>query len=237
MCFWAIVAQVGLKALGMRQQYSAQAKYLEAQARGATKEMNYAFQNYEIERQDAYDAAVNDIIKTRINQMQLNSQVNAAVAEGYAGGGRTANRLMRAAEADTSRAVASIQDNYSRKGNEVDLNKEATLLSTKDYIANLQEQGKISKRQKFMDILSLAATGLSGYNSYKTEAQNARNSGGSFNFWGSHAKKQTADSFKNYLPKQKSSMLSLGSYNNLGDFGNNFFNKTNKQYKNKLFIK
>ena len=142
MCWWAIAAQVGLQALGMRQQYSAQAKYLEAQARGATKEMNYAFQNYELERQDAYDAAVNDIIKTRINQMQLNSQVNAAIAEGYAGGGRTANRLMRAADADTSRTVASIQDNYSRKSNEVDLNKESTLLSTKDYIANLQEQGR-----------------------------------------------------------------------------------------------
>lgn len=160
MCWVGIVAQVGAQALAMRQQYKSQAKMLEAQAMGATKEMNYAFQNYEQERQDSFDAAVNDITKTRINQMQLNSQVNAAIAEGYTGGGRTANRLMRAAEADTSRTVASIQDNYTRKSNEVDLNKEATLLSTKDYINNLIEQGKISKTQKFADILGLANTAL-----------------------------------------------------------------------------
>lgn len=88
MCWVGIVAQVGAQALAMRQQYSSQAKMLEAQAMGATKEMNYAFQNYEQERQDSFDAAVNDITKTRINQMQLNSQVNAAIAEGYTGGGK-----------------------------------------------------------------------------------------------------------------------------------------------------
>ena len=45
MCWWAVAAQVAMQAYGMRQQYNAQAKYLEAQAQGATKEMNYAFQN------------------------------------------------------------------------------------------------------------------------------------------------------------------------------------------------
>lgn len=227
MCWWAVAAQVGLQALGMRQQYNAQAKYLEAQARGATKEMNYAFQNYELERQDAYDAAVNDIIKTRINQMQLNSQVNAAIAEGYAGGGRTANRLMRAAEADTSRTVASIQDNYSRKSNEVDLNKESTLLSTKDYIANLQEQGKISKMQKFSDILSLGATALSGYNEYKTQKASAKTSGGTFDFWGSHSPDtKKSGSFFTY---NANGLPSMANYTNMYKHG--------KLSKTKLYIK
>lgn len=194
MCWWAAVAQVGLQAMGMYQQYSSQAKYLEAQATGATKEMNYAFQNYEIERQDAYDAAVNDIIKTRINQMQLNSQVYAALAEGYAGGGRTANRLKRASEADTSRAVSSIQDNYTRKSNEVDLNKETKLISTKDTLENLRKQGKISGWQKLGDVASLAATAVSGYDQYKTQKQAAENAGGSFNFWGSHSVANTNNS-------------------------------------------
>jgi len=196
MCDFAAVAAVGLQAMGMRQQYSSQAKYLEAQARGATQEMNYAFQNYEMERQDAYDSAVNDIIKTRINQMQLNSQVNSAIAEGYAGGGRTANRLMRAADADTSRSIASIQDNYDRKSNEVDLNKESTLISTKDYIHNLQEQGKISKSQKFADILNLGITALQGYDGYKTRKQAATNAGGTYNFWGSHSTKAASSKLK-----------------------------------------
>lgn len=183
MCWVGMVAQLGLQAMGMRQQYSSQAKMLEAQARGATKEMNYAFQNYEQERQDSFDAAVNDITKTRINQMQLNSQVHAAIAEGYSGGGRTANRLMRAAEADTSRTISSIQDNYMRKSNEIDLNKESTALSTKDYINNLIEQGKISKKQKFADILGLAGTALSGYSKYRDLRLASEDKGGSWNFW------------------------------------------------------
>lgn len=189
--------------------------------------MNYAFQNYELERQDAYDAAVNDIIKTRINQMQLNSQVNAAIAEGYAGGGRTANRLMRAAEADTSRTVASIQDNYSRKSNEVDLNKESTLLSTKDYIANLQEQGKISKTQKFSDILALGATALSGYNEYKTQKASAKASGGTFDFWGSHSPDtKKSGSFFTY---NANGLPSMANYTNMYKHG--------KLSKTKLYIK
>lgn len=217
MCWWAIAAQVGLQALGMRQQYSAQAKYLEAQAQGATKEMNYAFQNYELERQDAYDAAVNDIIKTRINQMQLNSQVHAAIAEGYVGGGRTADRLMRAADADTSRSVASVQDNYLRKSNEVDLNKETTLLSTKDYIANLQKQGEISRSQKFADILNLGMTALSGYNKYKTQAAAAKAKGGTFDFWGSHSPNtKTSGSFFTYNAQ---GLPSMANYTNIYKHG------------------
>ena len=212
MCWWAVAAQVAMQAYGMRQQYNAQAKYLEAQAQGATKEMNYAFQNYEIERQDAYDAAVNDIIKTRINQMQLNSQVNAAIAEGYAGGGRTADRLMRAAEADTSRSVASVQDNYLRKSNEVDLNKETTLLSTKDYIAQLQKQGEISRSQKFSDILSLASTALSGYNEYKTQNAAAKAKGGTFDFWGSHS--PDTKSSGSYFTYNSQGLPSMANYTN-----------------------
>ena len=191
MCWWAVAAQVAMQAYGMRQQYNAQAKYLEAQAQGATKEMNYAFQNYEIERQDAYDAAVNDIIKTRINQMQLNSQVNAAIAEGYAGGGRTANRLMQAAEADTSRSV--------------------------DYIANLQKQGEISRSQKFADILSLASTALSGYNEYKTQSAAAKAKGGTFNFWGSHSPNtKSSGSFFTY---NSQGLPSMANYTNIYKHG------------------
>ena len=212
MCWWAVAAQVAMQAYGMRQQYNAQAKYLEAQAQGATKEMNYAFQNYEMERQDAYDAAVNDIIKTRINQMQLNSQVNAAIAEGYAGGGRTANRLMQAAEADTSRSVASVQDNYLRKSNEVDLNKETTLLSTKDYIRQLQKQGEISRSQKFADILSLASTALSGYNEYKTQKAAAKAKGGTFDFWGSHSPHMKESG--SYFTYNSNGLPSMANYTN-----------------------
>lgn len=151
---------MALQAWGIRQRNKAAAQAANMKMTGAVQEMNYAFQNYEQERRDSYEAAVNDIIKTRINQMQLNSSVQAAIAEGVAGGGRTADRLIRAGEADTARAVGSIQDNYSRKSNEIDLNKETTALSTKEYIANTYAQ---AKPDKIGDLMSLAATGLKGY--------------------------------------------------------------------------
>lgn len=167
------IAAVGVQALQTGLSNYSSAKVAEAQATGAIKSMNYALQNYEIERQDAYDAAVNEITKVRINQQQLNSQVNAAVQEGYAGGGRTASRLMRAADADTSRTVSSIQDNYMRKSNEIDLNIEQTVLSTKDYLVNLKES---TKPNYLGDILNLAATGISAYNSQlNTAAEKAAN--------------------------------------------------------------
>lgn len=204
---WAVaVAQVGLKAFGIAANSKAQAAQAEALATGSYRQMNYAFQNYEIERQDAFDAAVNEITKTRINQMQLNSQVKAAVAEGYMGGGRTANRILRATEADTSRTVASIQDNYARKSNEIDLNKNATLLSTNDYLASVKEQ---YKPNKWGDILDLMATGLSAYDKYRTERTATEAAGG------------TWDSKKGpVMPKSASSALTLS----LDEIGNNLNN-------------
>nr|CAI9750397.1 internal virion protein [Autographiviridae sp.] len=231
MCWYAIAGQLAMQAYGIYAKNKENASYLEAQARGAYKQMNYAFQNYEIERQDAYDAAVNDIVKTRINQMQLNSQVNAAIAEGYAGGGRTANRLMRAAEADTSRTIASIQDNYDRKSNEVDLNKESTLLSTKDYIANLQKQGHISKWQKFNDIAALGMTALSGYNEYKTQKQDAQNAGGSFDFWGSHSAEKSKASTGGTFYYNANGLPSMYTYTNQGGSKIKYRDKFNSKLK------
>lgn len=187
MCTWVAAAQIGLQAFGMAQQSRANAKMAEAQARGAIKEMNYSFQNYEQNRRDAFDAAVNDIVKTRINQMQLNSGVNAAVNEGM-GSGRTADRLIRAAAADTSRVVASIQENYGRKSNEIDLNKEAKALSTKDYLANLKEQ---SKPNKLADMVNLAGTALNAYGDYRMEKAKVEASGGKMTFWGAKPGKTT----------------------------------------------
>lgn len=155
------IAAVGAQALQMGISNRSSAAMAEAQAGASYKSMNYALMNYEIERQDAYDAAVNEITKVRINQQQLNSQVNSAVMEGQGAGGRTAQRLMRAAEADTARTVSSIQDNYLRKSNEIDLNKEQTVLSTHDYLVNLKDS---TKPNKLGDILSLAATGISAWN-------------------------------------------------------------------------
>ena len=62
MCSFPAVAQVGLQAAGMYMGQKATAKaaqaQMDAQAKAAITEMNYAFQNYEQERVDAFDSAV-----------------------------------------------------------------------------------------------------------------------------------------------------------------------------------
>lgn len=108
------------------------------QARNYITQMNFSFQTLEAERMDAFEQAVSDLEKTKLQGKRLEAQVAAAVNEGLSGGGRTAELLKRSAEADTNRATASIKDNYRKKSNEVDLNKEAALMNAKLSVKSIQ---------------------------------------------------------------------------------------------------
>nr|DAW75309.1 MAG TPA: putative internal virion protein B [Caudoviricetes sp.] len=128
-----------------------QNKALEAQghanlatARSMVTSMNYSLQNLEQERRDIFEATVQELERTQLQGRRLTSSVSAAVSEGLQGGGRTANLLVRSAEADTHRAMASVKDNYQKKSNEVDLNKEATLMNTKAQIRSIRDVQKPS---------------------------------------------------------------------------------------------
>lgn len=101
--------------------------------------MNYNLQSLEQERRDAFDATINDLEKTKLQGNRQEASVEAAVNEGLSGGGRTAELIKRSTRADTERATASIKDNYQRKSNEIDLNKETTLLNTKQQIKSIKE--------------------------------------------------------------------------------------------------
>jgi len=187
MCWWASVAQAGLSIAGSVMNYQGQVQAAQAQgeamaqqAKYATQSMNREFMNYEIERRDAFDSAVQEITKTRLNAMQLNSQVEAAVAEEMSGGGRTADRIIRSAQADEARSVASVQDNYQRKTNEIDLNKETTLLSTKNYIAGLKPP---SAPSKFGLLLDVASAGVNAYTSGNMAKNDALSKGYKWDFW------------------------------------------------------
>ena len=126
-----------------------QNKALEAQghanlatARSMVTSMNYSLQNLEQERRDIFEATVQELERTQLQGRRLTSSVSAAVHEGLEGGGRTANLLVRSADADTHRAMASVKDNYQKKSNEVDLNKEATLMNTRAQIRSIREVQK-----------------------------------------------------------------------------------------------
>ena len=122
----------------------AQGRANEATARSMVQSMNYSLQNLEQERRDVFEATVQELERTQHQGRRLTASVGAAVAEGLQGGGRTADLLLRSSHADTARAMASVKDNYAKKSNEIDLNKEAALLNTRAQIRSIREVQKPS---------------------------------------------------------------------------------------------
>lgn len=144
----------------------AQNASLEAQGRAARQTsknmimaMNYSLQNLEQERQDAFDATVADLQNIKLNGNRLNAQVAAAVNEGMVGGGRTANLLKRATQAEMERTISQSKDNYRRRSNEIDLNKEASVLNTRMSISSL---AKVQKPSFLSTLVNIGTSYLSG---------------------------------------------------------------------------
>lgn len=178
--------QVGGSYLGQKAQYKQAQAQIDAQAKAAITQMNYAYQNYEQERTDAFDAAVAEIQKTRQNALQLNSAVKAAVNENASG--RTANMLVRSVEGDTARAVSSIKDNYARKSNEIDLNEDATFKSTSSYIDNLNASAP-KMPGRFANFMSTANTVLQNYTTVMNHKADVESKGQQWDWWKGGAKK------------------------------------------------
>lgn len=172
MCDFASIAQTTLSAtgnlLGQRAQAKSAQAQMNAQKTAAIRNMNYAFQNFEQERTDAFDAAVAQLDKNAHNAMQLNSEVTNTINENMSG--NTARLLERNIVGDTLRTKSSIKDNYDRKSNEIDLNKESQLLSTKDYIKNLNTSAP-KMPSAFTNLVSTAATGIGAYTDYQNRRQ------------------------------------------------------------------
>lgn len=178
--------QIGGNYLGQKAQYKQAQAQIDAQAKAAITQMNYAFQNYEQERTDAFDAAVAEITKTRQNALQLNSAVKAAVNENASG--RTANLIVRSVEGDTARAVGSVKDNYARKSNEIDLNEDATFKSTSSYIDNLNASAP-KMPGRFANFVSTASTVLQNYTTTMNHKADIESQGLEWDWWRGGAKK------------------------------------------------
>lgn len=183
MCSLPSALDFGLQVAGNYMGQKATAKAAQAQmnqqAQAAFTQMNYAFQDYEIERVDAFDAAVAELDKVSHNAMLLNSGVEAAVNETMSG--RTARMLVRNVEADTARTKATIKDNFARKSNEIDLNKERSLLSTKDYINNLNASAP-KMPSRFSNAISTAGVVLNSYTQAQNQRQSVKNTGAKYNW-------------------------------------------------------
>lgn len=139
----------------------AQAKAQQATARNLITSMNYSFQNLEQERRDAFEATIAELENIKLQGNRQVSAVTASVNEGLAGGGRTADLIKRSSQADVNRAINSAKTNYQMKSNEIDLNKEATALNTKQQITSMP---KIEKPSILSTLLALG----SSYYQWKT---------------------------------------------------------------------
>jgi hypothetical protein len=153
-----------------------QAKQAEAQGKAVVTSMNRDFMNLEIQRQDSFDAAVQEITKTRLNAMQLGAGVDVAVNEDL-GDSNTGKLIKRSVEADEARNVASIQDQYQAKSNEIDLNKETTLLNAKAQLKG------IAKPSKTATALGIASGVVSAYTSAMEAKATANSNGMDWDFW------------------------------------------------------
>lgn len=190
--------QIGGSYLGQRAQYKQAQAQMDAQAKAAITQMNYAYQNYEQERTDAFDAAVAEITKTRQNALQLNSAVKAAINENASG--RTANMIVRSVEGDTARAVGSVKDNYARKSNEIDLNEDATFKSTASYIDNLNASAP-KMPGRLANFVGTAATVLQNYTATMNQKADVEAKGQQWDWWKGGAKKVTTKTWIGNTPR------------------------------------
>ena len=181
--------QLGLNLVGnymswkdQRENATAQARALSQQANAVGKNLAYTFQNYELQRVDAFDAAVNNLMKVQTNALGLESSVRAAINEETGGDSRTGIALQRAAHADTLRTVSGIKDAYEQQSDEISLNKEMAKRSAMDEIANIKAQAP--QMPSYWSLLGNIAGGtLNVYNSYQNALNSAQSQGMELDTW------------------------------------------------------
>ena len=137
---WAGVAMQVLGGYGnweaQRESAIAEGQAMAQQATNAIQSLNYSFMNYEIERRDYFESAVADLTKNAMSSRVLVGGVKNAVSEEM-GDSNTGRLINRSVNAEGLRAQTSIKENYAKTSDEISLNKEQALLSTKQYIAGL----------------------------------------------------------------------------------------------------
>ena len=135
---------------GQWDNYNAQMSANRAMYNNYVKSMNYSLMNQELERRDAYESTIDELMNTKLQGSRLESQTNVAVNESMAG--RTAGLIKRSVANDTSRAIGAIKSNYALKSNEIDLNKERTKLNTIQQIDSIQNPEEPSTLGLFMNL-------------------------------------------------------------------------------------
>ena len=142
-------------------------------ARGYMQQMNYSFQNAEIQRQSLFVSTVSSMTKARMQSNENIASIQASVGEDMGGSGRTADALIRTARGQASRTLDSYLANYQIKSNEIDLNKESTLISTKNAIDSIPAVTRKSDMSYLTDLgmTALSIKGMLASDKAKASAQ------------------------------------------------------------------
>lgn len=148
--------------MSQRRQAEAQADQIITQAKQAIKTMNYSLGNFENERRNAFEASVNQLTAIRLQARGLEASVENTTGEYQ--NGKTAKLLVRSVKADGLRTSSQVKDNFIRKSDEIDQNKERVSLSTMEYLSKL-ETPRIPTL--LGGILSQAGQIMQSYNAYK----------------------------------------------------------------------
>lgn len=164
--------QIAGNYMGQKATAASAQQEMNARKQAAIRNMTHMFQNYDKERQDAFDATLMKLDELHRSGMELNSKVEAATNEQMEG--RTAHLINRNVRGDMNRTATALKDNYVRKSNEIDLNKEATLLQTKDMIAGINASAP-RMPSAFGNFLESAGIILQGYTLGQDQRQKEKN--------------------------------------------------------------
>jgi hypothetical protein len=181
----------GLGIMSKVMEYNSQMDEANSKSKAAIQSENMKFQNYEVERQDAFDSTVNQLTNIEIKSNNQVGAVNAALGES-SGGGNTAKLLTRSVAAQGARDEGSTKEAYQSKSNEIDLNKESTALSTTSYLNSIKRPSATAT------LVGIASTAYSTYQ-------------GGLNQQAEDTTKGVSFSWSNYLWKGEGSTLTNNS--------------------------
>lgn len=151
--------------IGARGQAKALQAQYDAQRKAMITQMNYQLQNYEMQRADAFDNAVTEMMNVQRQAQDVGSQAKAVINENI--NGRTAELLARNVEGDRARAYEGVKEQYASKSNEIDLNEDSTYKSTASAINNLGASVQSQAPTTTNLLLDIAGTGLQSWTKWK----------------------------------------------------------------------
>jgi len=164
----------GLGIISKVMDYNSQMDAANSKAKAATQAQDMKFQDYEIERQDAFDSTVNQLTNVAIKQNQQVGAVKTALGETMKG--NTARLLERNTQGDSERSASQIKNNYQQKSGEIDLNKESTALSTTSYLSSIKKPSTTAL------VLGATTTAYNVYQSGQTAQADATTKGVGFSW-------------------------------------------------------